>query len=74
MNSPPIENGAKRKTIPTNREMIVERERGRGSTREKERESLPIDEEAKRRKVCAYCVLFRREVESFFFFFEKVGS
>ena len=30
--------------------------------------------EAKRREVCGYCVLFRREVESFFFFFEKVGS
>ena len=25
--------------------------------------------EAKRREVCGYCVLFRREVESFFFFF-----
>ena len=24
--------------------------------------------EAKRREVCGYCVLFRREVESFFFF------
>ena len=32
------ENGAKRKTIPTNRERIDERER------ERERESLPIDE------------------------------
>ena len=36
------ENGAKRKTIPTNRERIDERERERGSMRE--RESLPIDE------------------------------
>ena len=27
--------------------------------------------EAKRREVCGYCVLFRREVESFFFFLRR---
>ena len=33
-----------RKTIPTNRETIDERETKRGSMRERERESFPIDE------------------------------
>ena len=39
------ENGAKKKTIPANRERIDERERERGSMRERERErELTIDE------------------------------
>ena len=36
--------------------------------RERERESLPLMREAKRHEVCGYCVLFRHEVESLFYF------
>ena len=35
----------------------------------RERESLPLMREAKRREVCGYCVLFRREVEGLFYLF-----
>ena len=47
----------------------------RVSMREKDRKrAYRLMREAKRREVWVYWVLFRREVESFFFFFKKVGS
>ena len=43
--------------------------------REKDRKrAYRLMREAKRHEVCGYWALFRREVERFFFFFEKAGS